>query len=117
MSSPRSVPSGLQGQLGEVRFDAVPVAVSMPPITTAASTSARIVTGQVAHFRKNWHLRYSGVEFDDEFGGSVVLSGPGLEQLHDGQVVRATGVITPSATRGETAVLEVRTIEILGVSR
>ena len=117
MSSPRSVPSGLQSQLGEVRFDAVPVPASMPAITTAASTSARIVTGQVAHFRKNWRLRYSGVEIDDEFGGSVVLSGAGLEQLQDGQVVRVSGVITPSSIRNETAVLEVRTMEILRVRR
>jgi hypothetical protein len=111
----RNAPIPSQGNYGAVRFDASSEPAMMPAITAAPTASMRTVVGQVAHFRKNWHLRYSGVETDDEFGGSVVLSGSNLDQLRDGQMVRVTGIITATAGRSESATMEIRAIEVLGV--
>ncbi|MFO0864929.1 MAG: hypothetical protein U0744_09800, partial [Gemmataceae bacterium] len=116
ISIPPSVPSNFQGNLGSVRFDPVASNTAMPAAIPAPAAVVRTVVGQVAHFRKNWHLRYSGVENDDEFGGSVVLSGDNLDQLRDGQIVRVSGVITAPTTRGETATMEIRLLEVIGVT-
>jgi hypothetical protein len=78
-----------------------------------AAEDHRTLTGHVTSFRKTWRLRYAGIEAEDVFGGSVALNGPGLERLRDGQLVRVQGTIVSASDRGQPAVFEVKSIEVL----
>ena len=60
-----------------------------------------------------FHARYSAIEKEDAHGGSVVLNGPGLDKLRDGQLVRVQGSVVIPVDRNQPAVFQVQSIESL----
>jgi hypothetical protein len=84
------------------------------PVTTAPAEASKVLTGELQQWRKNWRLRYAGVDAEDAYGGSVQLEGladPG--RLREGQRVRVRGELIPPQTRQQPARFVVQGIEFL----
>jgi nitrogen fixation protein len=72
------------------------------------------LTGKVFRFRNTWRLRYSSVDTEDAFGGSVTLiGGPALNKLQDGQRIRVHGMLSDGETRAEGGRCVVASFEVL----
>jgi hypothetical protein len=82
-------------------------------VKLGAADDYKALTGHVTSFRKSWRLRYAAVESEDVHGGSVVLSGEGLDRLKDGQLIRVQGTILAPTDRNQPATFQVQRIEIL----
>ncbi|GEM_PF-6511248 len=78
-----------------------------------AGENHRTLTGEVQQFRRGWRLRYAAVDVVDAHGGSVSLTGAGLEQLKDGARIRVTGTLIPADDRLSSARFQVQTVEML----
>ncbi len=84
--------------------------VSLPPPVPAG----QVLAGSVECWRKTWRLRYAPVDVEDVHGGRVTLVGDtAVEQLQEGQRVRARGVLIPSGDRATAPEFHVESIEVL----
>lgn len=70
--------------------------------------------GEVEYSRisKGWRLRYSSVDEDDKYGGSVTLSGD-TEKLKDGMQVIVKGQFHDAASRGISPMYHADSIEVV----
>ena len=73
----------------------------------------RTLTGEVQQFRRGWRLRYAALDVEDPHGGSVSLSGPGLDRLKDGGRIRVSGTFIPAEDRFSSPRFHLQTVELL----
>lgn len=118
--APASLPSALQDTAtlpapnfapSLVPSNAKPMAASSSKTTAAGGETT--LTGDVQQFRRGWRLRYASIETEDPNGGSVSITGAGVDFLKEGQRVRITGTLIPSEDRLGTARFQVRRLEVL----
>ncbi len=101
-------------------FDGVPIASCEKMVANSVMTDRfgqannyQTVVGQVYQFRRAWKLRYTAVESDDRYGGSLTLVGDNLDNLKDRQMVRVEGAVLPTDDRAGSVRYQVSRVEII----
>jgi hypothetical protein len=123
---------------GTLSHTAVPVAASRPAVSAMPPThlpppapdsapAAGVerghapdytwLAGEVHHYRmaKGWQLRYSRLDEEDPYGGSVLLVGDArqLDALKEGQKVHVTGKLINAEGRGAGTSFKVESLRVL----